>query len=206
MRQARHLQDARRLAPLDGLPERAMGTDVGDAEMLRGQHHGHFFGAGLDGEDLGVAVVIVARQPQRLLVQRGGHHRVHLPGQRQVDGPVHRLVGRLARAGLHLAPGQCGEVHIVEVQHVQHARLVAGLSHLADGAHAARLADDLKRSRQRGRIAHADDPGELVNDPGRGHLGDNLGAAARRIAHGHRQDRSSLNAHALSPSRLGNDP
>ena len=104
-----------------------------DADVFVGQHHGVLLGVGEGGVNLGMTVVVMTSQIERLLVQRGCNGAVHLVCHGQFDGFLDVLEGGIATLGLHLAELEGGEVDTLQVDDVDGAEFKFGLLHVLDG-------------------------------------------------------------------------
>ena len=111
--------------PTNGFFQRDVRGDVHHAQARPGQKHAHLLRAGALGQQLGMAGKMETGQVHSRLVERGRHHRIHLPLHRQITRPVdvlHR--GPSRRSGNH--PRRAvSRVGIAHVQQRNGARAVS---------------------------------------------------------------------------------
>ena len=127
-----HFQNAVLFHPVAGFPEGNVGGHMDHSQVLVGQHHGVFLGAGVIRIDLGVAGVMVSRQVHGLLVQRVGHRGVHLFVHSQFNDLLHIPEGRISGHGGDLSPLQLLHVHHTHVVDVDDAVFVLRFAYVPD--------------------------------------------------------------------------
>ena len=158
-----------------------MDGDEQDPQLLIGQHHGEIGGAGMGGQNLGMAGVVDARRLHRLLVQGRGDDGIDLAGlgqarsrarhrHRRPRRPAHRCARRGDRAGSRLAGSRS--------MRPGRASASAGVAMTRSASSAPRSVDGAMQDR-----LIADDEGRRQAALGP-ELDDDLGTDAGRIAHG----------------------
>ena len=133
--EADHALDAPGVDRLDRVDQPDVRGDVDHAQRRGGEHHRVVGGAGQLGEQLRVARVAVAREVQRLLVERRRADRVDLAREREGDRALDRPVRALAGVRRQLAERQ---------PWVDQAEVEAGDRALRDGIGRALDGDDLR--------------------------------------------------------------
>ena len=109
-----------------------MGGHMDHSQVLVGQHHGVFLGAGVVRVNLSVAGVMVPRQVHGFLVQRVGHRGVHLAVHGQLNDLLHILEGCVSGHGGDFSPLQLLHVHHTHVVDVDDAVFVQRFADIPD--------------------------------------------------------------------------
>ena len=81
--------------------QRDVGGDVDHLQLIGIEHHRVIFAVGEVRQQFGMAGIVMARQMQRLFVQRRGGNGFHFPRHRQLGGATHAAVGQIPRLRLY---------------------------------------------------------------------------------------------------------
>ncbi|MNL31357.1 hypothetical protein D3C87_1531420 [compost metagenome] len=170
--------------PIDGGFQRDMGRHMNDLEPLGSQQHEGGLLAGQGSQHARMAIIMMAGQVKRFLVDRGGDNAADRPGFGVADGLFDEAEGRVASARVELAPGQRaafdGQIDDEAIK--------------VDGG-----AGGGNRQVERGAIA-VDAGARTV---GRAHVRQgtdcDLGSDARRVAHGDADNVAQLGSPSIHP-------
>ena len=129
------LDDTSLLHQVTSLPQRDMGRDMDDADVLVGKHHGIFLCIGEGGVDLRMSVIMMSCKIQRLFVQGCCHRTVYLIRHGEVYRFLDILEGGIATLWLYLTELKSGEVDTLQVIDINSAILKLGVLDTLYGIH-----------------------------------------------------------------------